>query len=839
MRHHIGVVSCSLAVGACGQTRFPFPGPPDKPKLSPEQQKAIMDSNPLFQPATWVDESQLLITLLQFICLVLVLFPVAMALWAWSKGRRYRREFQTISTDMQMSEVSSLTRSVSDESCPSKGTTLSCVNLSLWIDVPRRTVKGRDAWLSRLVDPAVQKYRQFTGAGFSELQVLDDITAHFEPGTLTAIMGPSGSGKTTLLNMLGGQCRKGRFCGARMLNGRRYTNREFLAIMRTQGYVQQTDTFFADLTVLETLAFSAKLQLSGNNEIQISRVESVLQEVGLMSAANTRIGGNRNRTGLSGGQRRRLSIAIELLRLPSVLLLDEPTSGLDSTSSLKIVRLMHSLAHDKNRTVITSIHQPRSEIFDLFDQILLLTEGGRLAHLGPANGCVDFLSSCPGIVLDPSQLTNPGDYIIDALGLNAEDVSEAGSNRTMLGEFYRSSNLYNAVQARTEEFSREINPPQFIVPRTPSIITQVWVLAYRRMSQLTMDGSSVVALYLQIIAVGGVIGIAFSFPNDDDKLAMPYQDTMTLFCLSSYGMILQYILLVPEYLEHERALLYKERENGSCTNQSYVLSCVLSEIPRATIHGLLLLALGYTFIPLNPGSDFVVFAIAVLVVGLISWQGVVGFASLLSDEISFVYGLLFLILGLGCLFGGMVVTKSNIPWYFMWVFYSSVPAITNRAMIINDMQCCHLSITCEEWSDAMMKFRLTDDTNLMPQHGAPLHLPSGMPPAFQRIVQQWQQHAQHPPHRGMPCPPVLQIQSQNLTEYQGNLGRLALFAMDMQYPSKWESLLTLVCVAVVSRFASFAILGLRDWRSQSLKEITQHPRNGKGSEKYSELSEVT
>jgi ABC-type multidrug transport system ATPase subunit len=239
-------------------------------------------------------------------------------------------------------------------------------------------------------------------------QILHDISARFMPCEVTAIMGPSGTstclsttrcwlvhrliatahrtgcGKTTLLNLIGGHSVAGEFSGVRMVDGKAYKVGRYDELIRQQGFVKQGDLLFDNLTVWETLAFAANLRLPDRLSIQqkLERAMQIIQQMGLLAVASHVVGKPGGKGGISGGQRRRLSIALELLRLPSVLMLDEPTSGLDATASLRLVQLLHDMAKSQHRTVVTTIHQPRAEVFELFDRILLLGVGGYMIYFG-------------------------------------------------------------------------------------------------------------------------------------------------------------------------------------------------------------------------------------------------------------------------------------------------------------------------------------------------------------------------------------------------------------------------------------------------------------------------
>jgi ABC-type multidrug transport system ATPase subunit len=163
------------------------------------------------------------------------------------------------------------------------------------------------------------------------------------------------------------------------------------------------------LTVRETLRFAARLRLPGamSAEEKNARVEEVIEELGLADVADTYIG-NPQKRGISGGERKRVTIGIELITNPSMIFLDEPTSGLDSFTAYNIMQTLVQLAKN-GRTIIATIHQPRSNIFELIDQLLVLS-AGRIAYYGDAQQSVEYFAQlgheCP-------RFTNPADYLLD------------------------------------------------------------------------------------------------------------------------------------------------------------------------------------------------------------------------------------------------------------------------------------------------------------------------------------------------------------------------------------------------------------------------------------------
>ena len=174
------------------------------------------------------------------------------------------------------------------------------------------------------------------------------------------------------------------------------------------AYVTQEDTLFAFSNVRETLAFACKLR-----NIPSIRVDEVIQELSLVEASDTRIG-NVLARGVSGGEKKRVNIGVELLRNPGVIFLDEPTTGLDSYQALSVVHTLKQLS-SSGRTVICSIHQPRSAIYALTDGICILTIGGRVAYFGEAG---DYASEYFCSTFPVPQNFNPADHFMDIVSVN-------------------------------------------------------------------------------------------------------------------------------------------------------------------------------------------------------------------------------------------------------------------------------------------------------------------------------------------------------------------------------------------------------------------------------------
>eukprot|EP00899_Mesostigma_viride_P025563 jgi/Mesvir1/6191/Mv00877-RA.1 len=299
-------------------------------------------------------------------------------------------------------------------------------------------------------------WRHHSGA---KRRILHPMSGMFLPSRMTCILGESGSGKSTLLNVLAGRYMPGTLGGRVLYNGAPM-NRQ---LRMMTAYVKQDDFLLPSLTVWETVMFHAILRLPSTMERKEleGRVDNILRTLLLRRVSATKVG-SALIPGLSSGEKRRLSVALDVVTLPSLVLLDEPTSGLDSHNALVLVRVLHHMSGD-GRTILTTIHQPRQDIFNMFDHVLLVAEG-KLLYQGRGSDVVAYFGSC-GYICSPG--TNPADFLLDTLaGLPTEaDLGNAGTLDEVMDlavELRRQvietlSNKYNArEQARYQALEAEL-----------------------------------------------------------------------------------------------------------------------------------------------------------------------------------------------------------------------------------------------------------------------------------------------------------------------------------------------------------------------------------------------
>ncbi|KAL8105524.1 hypothetical protein AgCh_029350 [Apium graveolens] len=251
--------------------------------------------------------------------------------------------------------------------------------------------------------------------GFKDkrIQLIHDMTGVFRPGILTALMGVTGAGKTTLLDVLSGRKDSGHTEGDIRIGGSPRVQHTFA---RVSGYCEQSDIHSPHITVEESVAFSAFLRLPSQIDAKTRTefVRDVLERVELDGIRNHLVG-IPGRSGLSNEQRKRLTIAVELVSNPSIIFMDEPTSGLDARAAAIVMRTVKNVV-DTGRTVVCTIHQPSIDIFEAFDELILMKKGGKIIYSGPlgqhSSNLIEYFKSIPGI-LQIKENYNPATWMLE------------------------------------------------------------------------------------------------------------------------------------------------------------------------------------------------------------------------------------------------------------------------------------------------------------------------------------------------------------------------------------------------------------------------------------------
>ena len=238
--------------------------------------------------------------------------------------------------------------------------------------------------------------------------IMDNVSGSFASGQMTAVMGPSGAGKSTLFSLLTGKIKRSN--GVLLLNG---TKDELSKYQKLVGYVPQDDIMLKELTVNDILSHSAHMRLPVELEKQsiTKKVVETIEFLGMGHVINTIIGDEETR-GISGGQRKRVNIGMEIVAEPSVLFLDEPTSGLDSSTSLELCQIMNKLAKENKMTIAAVIHSPSPQTFFEFDNVIFLCKGGMVCYFGPTKGVANYFKE---LGFQCEKDINPADFAMDVV----------------------------------------------------------------------------------------------------------------------------------------------------------------------------------------------------------------------------------------------------------------------------------------------------------------------------------------------------------------------------------------------------------------------------------------
>ncbi|XP_025210297.1 ATP-binding cassette sub-family G member 8 isoform X1 [Theropithecus gelada] len=416
---------------------------------------------------------------------------------------------------------------------------------------------------------------------------IQNLSFKVRSGQMLAIIGSSGCGRASLLDVItsrghGGKIKSGQI----WINGQPSSPQ---LVRKCVAHVRQHDQLLPNLTVRETLAFIAQMRLprTFSQAQRDKRVEDVIAELRLRQCADTRVGNTYVR-GVSGGERRRVSIGVQLLWNPGILVLDEPTSGLDSFTAHNLVKTLSRLAKG-NRLVLISLHQPRSDIFRLFDLVLLMTSGTPI-YLGAAQHMVQYFTAigypCP-------RYSNPADFYVDLTGIDRrsreQEVATREKAQSLAALFLEKVRDLDDFlwKAETKDLDEDTCVESSLTPldtnclssptKMPGAVQQFTTLIRRQISNDFRDLPTLLIHGAEACLMSLTIGFLY-FGHGNIQLS--FMDTAALLFMIGALIPFNVILDVISKCYSERAMLYYELEDGLYTTSPYFFAKILGELPE-------------------------------------------------------------------------------------------------------------------------------------------------------------------------------------------------------------------------------------------------------------------
>lgn len=502
------------------------------------------------------------------------------------------------------------------------------------------------------------------GVEVNRLVLLKGLNGTFRPGVLTALMGVSGAGKTTLLDMLSGRKNIGYIEGNITVSGYPKKQETFA---RVSGYCEQNDIHSPLVTVYESLLYSAWLRLPAeiNPETREIFIQEVMELIELTPLGEALVG-YPNVNGLSIEQRKRLTIAVELVANPSIIFMDEPTSGLDARAASIVMRAVRKIV-DTGRTVVCTIHQPSIDIFESFDELFLLKRGGEEIYVGPlghqAGHMIKYFEEINGVDRIKDGY-NPATWVLEV----TTDAQEEFLG-VKFAEIYKKSDLFQRNKALIKELSTP--PPNsqdlnFSSQYPRSFLTQFKACLWRYYKSYWRNTAYNSLRFLASTMEAFMLGITFWGLGSNRRTGLDIFNVLGSLHTAVMFLGTQNASIARPVVIMDRAVFYRERAAGSYSALPYAIAQIAIEIPytltQAIIYGIIV----YTMMGLElKAAKFLLYLLfQILSLLYFTYYGMMIIAVSPNQEIATLLSALFYTLW--NIFSGFIIPRKRIPVWWRW-----------------------------------------------------------------------------------------------------------------------------------------------------------------------------
>ncbi|KAH7677966.1 P-loop containing nucleoside triphosphate hydrolase protein [Dioscorea alata] len=525
--------------------------------------------------------------------------------------------------------------------------------------------------------------------------LLDSISGEAKEGEILAVLGASGSGKSTLIDALANRISRESLKGSVTLNGEPLDGRLLKVI---SAYVMQDDLLYPMLTVEETLMFAAEFRLprSLSSSKKKARVQALIDQLGLRRAAKTIIGDEGHR-GVSGGERRRVSIGMDIVHDPIVLFLDEPTSGLDSTSAFMVVKVLQRIAQSGS-IVIMSVHQPSYRILGLLDRLLFLSRG-QTVYSGSPDGLPLFFSEFGRPIPENENRTEFALDLIRELESSTAgtkslvDFNNSWQNMKIQGTNTAAKNPHPNGYSLKDAISASISRGKLFSGATDSsgagttmqtFANPAWVeigVLTKRSAKNSRRMPELFGMRLGAVLVTGFILATIFWQLDNSPKGV--QERLGFFAIGMSTMFYTCADALPVFLQ-ERYIFMRETAYNAYRRSSYVLSNAIVGVPSLLLLSIAFAATTFFAVGLAGGASGFFFFFLIIFASFWAGSGFVTFLSGVVSHVMLGYTVVVAILAYFLLFSGFFINRDRIPDYWIWFHYLSLVKYPYEAVLMNE-----------------------------------------------------------------------------------------------------------------------------------------------------------